>query len=389
MCKDCAQPDEQHIILEIKNLYHRPAQKYERAVYSLTKALGYDSERQQKEISPHRAVREAEQYSKDRVEKHLLKLFNTISAKWIGVEKASTDPFLLNKRIFINPTTGKPLTKGQWKIIKRDILKVFNYIYAPEEERIALHALSMGKVLKGMSIEDSLSSGYLSIKDAIDDTMSKLKGPQWTNTVMFAQQHAGELITNITQTQYKKIHDTLQNGIKNRVNHGELRDNLFDKFGEMNRDWRRIAETEIGTAMNNGKLITEMERAKEGETIFMKGISSSEACPFCVSMVNNQIVVLLPEPPTTGDQVVVNGETYTAIWPGKDNYGRARANWWVASGTQHPHCRCTWVKHINIPGMEDIDARFRASMEEAMREGARRQKPIDDPEKLIKPTPWN
>lgn len=387
MCEYCAQLNESHIILELKNLYHRPALKYEQAVIALTKALGYDSERQQKEISPFRAVREAEAYSKDRVESHLLKLFNTISARWIGIEKASTDPFLLNNRIFIDPKSGKPLTKGQWKIIKRDILKVLNYIYAPEEERIATQALAMGKVLKGMSINDSLYSGYLSIQDAIDDTMNKLKGPLWRNTVTFAQQHAGELITNLTQNQYRKIHDTLQNGIENRINHRELRENLFDKFGEMNRDWRRIAETEIGTSMNNGQLITEMERAKPGETIFMKGISSSEACPFCLSMVNNQIVVLLPEPPVTDDQVMVNGEMYTAIWPGKNNYGRRRANWWVSAGTNHPFCRCTWVKHI--PGFEDIDARFRASMEAAMAEGARRQKPIDDSEKLIKPTPWN
>jgi len=387
VCELCSQTRESHIVLELKNLHHHPELKFDKAITALTKALGYDSERQQKEVSPFRSVRELEAFSKDRIERHLIKMYNVISSKWIGMAKASTDPFLLNNRIFIDPKSGKPLTKGQWKIIKRDILKVFNYIYAPEEERIASHALALGKLLKGMSIDDSLSAGYLSVRDAVDDTMNKLKGPLWQNTVAFAQQHAGELIVDLKQNQYKKIHDTLQTGIKNRQSHRELRENLFDKFGEMNRDWRRIAETEIGNSMNNGQLITEMDRARPDETIFMKGISSSEACPFCVGQVNDRVVVLLPEPPDSGDQVMIDGTMYTAIWPGKDNYGRRRADWWVAAGTQHPHCRCTWVKYIQ--GFEDIDAKFRASMEAAMREGARLQKPIDDPEKLIKPTPWN
>ena len=56
-------------------------------------------------------------------------------------------------------------------------------------------------------------------------------------------------------------------------------------------------------------------------------------------LISGVIVVLLEEPPDTGgDKITIAGETYTAIWPGKTNYGRTRQNWWVAAGTQHPHC---------------------------------------------------
>ena len=338
MCDQCSPVDERSVTIELKNLNHKGPEKFIRAVGALEKALGYDSERQQKEISPFRAVRDLEAISKDRVERHLLRLYHMIEKKWLGLEKAKTDPFVLNGRIFINPSTGKPLTKGQWATIKKDILKVFDYIYAAEEERIATHALSMGKVLKGMSIADSLSAGYATIKDAVDDTMDKLTSPQWRNAVDFAQQHAGELIVDLKQKQYTKIHDTLQTAIKNRNSHNELRESLFDQFGSMNRDWRRIAETEIGNSQNNGQLLTELENAKPDETIFMEGISSVEACPFCRDRVNGTIVVLLDAPPSNGgDEVTVDGKTYTAIWPGKDNYGRRRADWWVSAGTQHPH----------------------------------------------------
>ena len=372
MCEMCTS-DEQHVVLELRDIHSKTGSKFETAVEALSKALGYDSERQQKEISPFRSVRDLEALSKDRVESLLLRLYNAISKRWLSLEKSKSDPFVLNGRIFLNPETGKPLTKKQWTIIKKDILKVFKYIYGNEEERIALHALSLGRVLKGMSIADSLSLGYSNVQEAVDDTVHKLKSPLWKNTVDFAQQHAAELMTDLSQRHYSKIHDTIQTSIMNRQSHRELREALFDRFGEMNRDWRRVAETEIGNAQNNGQLVTEIERTREGETIFMKGISSSEACPWCRTHVDNQIVVLLEEPPDgTDDHVIVDGTTYTAIWPGKDNYGRNRANWWVAAGTQHPHCRCTWVRHI--PGFEDIDAQFRASMEHAMREGERRQR---------------
>lgn len=338
MCEFCRQPDEKHLILEIRELDYLPELKYENAVGALTKALGYDSERQQKEVSPFKAVRDLESESKDRVEKLLIKLYNSISTQWIETEKAASDPFVLNQRIFINPKTGKPLTKQQWAIIKKDILRVFRYIYAPEEERIAIHALALGKVLKGMSINDSLSMGYKSIQSAVDDTMSKLEGPLWRNTVTFAQQDAATLITDVTQRQYRKLHDVIQTGIKDRVSHRELREKLFDNFGAMNRDWRRIAETEIGNNQNTGQLLTELERAKPDEAVFVKGVSSSEACPFCKTKVDNKIFAVLKEPPDSGETVEIKGKEYTAIWPGKSNYGRSRAGWWVAAGTQHPHC---------------------------------------------------
>lgn len=363
MCDLCHEPN---VILDVRNIHEKTGAKYEAAVVALTKALGYDSERQQKEVSPFRSVRDLEQLSKDRVEKHLLRMYNMISERWLGMEKAKSDTFLLNGRIFLNPKTGRPLTNGQWAIIKKDILKTFGYIYSGEEERIALHALALGKVLKGMSVQDAVNLGYTSLRAQVNDTMSKLTGPLWQNHVAFAQQHAGEMIVNLTQSHYTKIHDTIQNAIIDRKSHRELKDDLFEQFGAMNRDWRRIAETEIGNSQNNGQLLTEIDRAQPDEQILMRGISSSGACPWCRSRVDQKVFALLPAPPDTGETVMVAGTPYTAIWPGKSNFGRKRANWWVAAGTQHPFCRCTWVKYI--PGFEDLDAQIRTGMEDALKE---------------------
>jgi len=369
LCELCVKPDEKNILVELKNIHHNPGAKYEAGISALTKAMGYDSERQQAEISPFRAVRELEDTCKDHIEKGLLELYNEIVASWLTLTKAKSNTFVLNKRIFINPKTGKPLTTAQWTIIKKNILKSFDYLYAHEEERIALHALSLGKVLKGLPLNDQLLAGYKTLKPAVDDAMKKLTGPDWQNTVTFAQQEAGVRIVELKQKQYKDIHLVLQNGIKNRVTTQKLSENLYEKFGAMNRDWRRIAETEIGNAQNTGQLVTELNRRQKGEKyVFMKGISSAGACPWCSKEVDGVIVVLLEEPPkSNSDKIMVGDTEYTAIWPGKSNYGRARADWWVAAGTQHCHCRCTWVKHI--PGYEKWDDKFKEAMSQAKAKG--------------------
>lgn len=340
MCELCTHSDEKNVLIELHNIHLKTGAKFEAGIEAITKALGYDSERQQKEISPFKAVRELEEISKDRVEEGLLKLYDAIRTTWITTEKAKKDnPFVLNGRIFINPKNGKPLTNGQWKTIKQDVLRAFDYLYAYEEERIALHALSLGKVIKGLPLDKKLTSSYKSLKPAIDDAMKKLTGPEWQDTVAFAKQEAAAKIVELKQKQYLAIHNTVQNAIKNRATVGKLTEDLYDTFGGMNRDWRRIAETEIGDAQNNGQLVTELNRRKPGEKyVFMKGISSGEACPWCRNEVDGKIVVLLEAPPNTGgDKVTVDGEDYTAIWPGKSNYGRKRSNWRVAAGTQHPH----------------------------------------------------
>lgn len=363
MCELCARPEEKTVLVEIRNIHERSWSKYEAGVDALAKAMGFDAQKQQKEVSPFRSVRDLEQLSKSTVEKGLLKLYNSVVTKWIDIQKAGTDAFLLNGSILLNPKTGQALTEDEWKIIKKDVLKTFDYIYETELDRIALHAMSLGIVLKGMPLSQMVNTPYASLKDKVADTMAMLNNPEYKNTSMFAKQKAAENIADLTNHQYRKMHDVIQTSIVNRDNSGTLKSKLFETFGEMNRDWRMIAETEIGNAQNNGQIIAEMERTPEGKYTFMRGVSASEACPWCRNEVDGVIVVALPMPPISGDSVEVDGKSYTAIWPGKSNVGRNRRNWWVASGAQHPHCRCTWVAYT--PGFEKYDEMFRDAMAQA------------------------
>jgi len=302
------------------------------------------------------------------VEKKLLALFKEISQRWLGLRKSDSE-FRLNGTVFINPRTGKPLTKIEWKKIKESLQRAFKMVYHTEEETLVKVAMAQGKVLKGMTVEEAIKKKWGTIRLSYREAENLLSDPRYLSTLGFSELHTAEAIVELTDRSRKKIMDTILEGIKDRISPQELESNLFDEFGSLNRDWRRIAETEIGNSVNNGYLIAEMEKEKDPDAvIYMKGISAAGACPWCRAKVDNQVVVLLEWPPETGgDQIIVEGKQYTAIWPGKSNIGRKRANWWTAAGLQHPFCHCSWIRYE--PGYEKYDKQLREALDKAAEAG--------------------
>jgi len=361
----------QGLIVEVRDPLHKSNKKYDAAIGAIEKALGYSTASGAVEISPYKSVRQLIDKVKDDVEKNLLALHSEIVERWLGLQKASTT-FKLNGKIFLNPKTGKPLTKAQWAIIKKDLMQSFAYVYGSQEKMLAETAVALGKIIASSSVSTaiSVSLGAAKLGSAIRiiDT-----DPAYRAAMQFAAQFAGEDIVDLTQRSFKRIHDRIAVGQINRISPRELERDLFYSFGEMNRDWRRIAETEIANNVNNGQLITELEKPlAEGEYIFMQGLSSPMACPWCATEVNEKVVVLLDEPPTgSGDQIEVDDKEYVAIWPGKNNVGRPRVDWWIAAGTQHPHCQCSWIRYT--PGYEKLydmlDAAIAAASKEQKEKG--------------------
>ncbi len=361
MCEQCEDID-----IYIADPLHKSNIKYDTALEVLEKALGYSKASGAIEISPYRSVRDLIDKTKGDVEKRLLELHNAILSRWLRLEKASS-PFKLSGKIVINPRTGKPLTKAQWKIIKKDLMRSFAYVYGSKDIDIARTAMALGKIVADLPVSSAIGLTLGGIK--LGQGLRVLDtDPQYRASVEFAEEQAAEDIVDLSQKQYKKFHDTVVTAQKNRVTPRKLETELFQTFGDMNRDWRRIAETEIGNNMNNGKLITELNKERvDGDYVFMRGMSSPMACPWCRESVYMQIVVVLEEAPTgTGDQIDIDGKTYTAIWPGKTNVGRGRRSWWVASGTQHPHCQCTFVRYL--PGYEEEFSALETAIEEASEE---------------------
>ncbi len=129
-----------------------------------------------------------------------------------------------------------------------------------------------------------------------------------------------------------------------------LRSALFDQFGKLNRDFRRIAVTEAGEACNTGYISALQPGTRVRRVEAYRG-----ACPFCQSINGQVYTVISPDDRRTLD---VSGPDHY-VWVGKSNVGRSASPnrrvgnelvarlpfecWWCAAGVIHAHCRGCWV----------------------------------------------
>ncbi len=126
---------------------------------------------------------------------------------------------------------------------------------------------------------------------------------------------------------------------------------LFDKYATANRDWRRIAITEVSENAAQGVVAASKPGEKMKRLEQYKGV-----CDWCHKINGRIMTVVDPAKPKK------DGET--EIWPGKTNIGRSSAPkkridgklydrdpdemWWIAAGAQHPHCRGRWLPFTGI-----------------------------------------
>ncbi|EAU9316262.1 hypothetical protein U9S86_004579 [Salmonella enterica] len=167
----------------------------------------------------------------------------------------------------------------------------------------------------------------------------------------FAAHHAAENITNLSDKARKQMREIIFRHLQKRQNGDftgqSLKSELFDTFGELNRDWTRIAVTEAGECFLQGMIMgmtpgTQVKRVEHFDT----------ACTFCRQIDGVIATVVAADAP--------NKDPNTMIWPGKNNIGRSAAPrkrvggalvprspeemWWLPAGLAHPHCRGNWVR---------------------------------------------
>lgn len=158
-----------------------------------------------------------------------------------------------------------------------------------------------------------------------------------------------------------------------RLENLELR--LFERFATANRDWRRIAVTEVSENASQGAVAASKpgDRLKRVEQY--KGV-----CAWC-HKINGRVVTVVDPAKRRKD-----GEN--EVWPGKTNIGRSSSPrkrvggmlverephelWWLAAGAQHPNCRGRWVPMTGVdPGkLAQFVAGVKANMAKAAKERA-------------------
>jgi hypothetical protein len=285
--------------------------------------------------------------------------------KYTGIpaEKAfGRVPFWSNDELYLVRLYLESLPSGEWRLQDYDIL--INYLfqrYMPHKEMIseaewfAVRSHLLGKVQA--KLESVTPDEALVIVNSLPTTVP---GAVATFGIVDAEKsileyctlHSADNIVSMTESARHAVKATVLDHMKTAIISGEndtgkLEQSLNDRFSAMNRDWRRIAITESGNAANEGFIAAIPHFSKVKRVEIYNG-----ACGFC-RKIDGRIFEVVP-----ADHPNKNGETQ--IWPGKTNIGRSSSPrkrmadgglerrdpdelWWVASGTQHPHCRGRWT----------------------------------------------
>jgi hypothetical protein len=294
----------------------------------------------------------------------------TTFSKSLGDDQPASHAIIFRGKILFNPETGKPIYREDFKKIINAIERFLNKRLSGMEKRITLNAISLGRVL-ARRLRDMPASELRKIKldalavdgktvdwvskniswlDKIDgrakeeDRLSLARRYRGMKMLMdISEESMGSRITRVSDDIVHNVRETIISGMKERKNRSAISQDLFDRMGNMNRDWGRIVETEIMEATNNAFLKETVIASKSGEAVYFERIEmhDSHVCPFCESIRGK--IVRWSETPLQDDNI---DDKYAkkAIWEGKTNIGRKARNYWVPASTVHPWCRGSWVR---------------------------------------------
>jgi hypothetical protein len=241
-------------------------------------------------------------------------------------------------------------------------------VLQPEAEWLAVRAGMMGKVQANMAAALTAVQAD-KVLAALPSTVAGagaqfLLQPAQVKSLDFARVRAVENVQALADGVRHKMRvlvaaDLEQRAFGNQpVGASSLQTKLLDTFGELNRDWRRIAVTEAGEAQTQGYIAsvapgTKVQRVERYDN----------ACAFC-RKIDGVVVTVV-----AADAADKNPDTM--VWPGKNNVGRSASPrkrvgdvlvertadelWQIPAGLAHPHCRGRWVPTIEDQPGDDKD----------------------------------
>lgn len=154
--------------------------------------------------------------------------------------------------------------------------------------------------------------------------------------IQFAKDHAGEYITKIgddlvrevrgesARTALGAVRNEVSSAIELRETTSQLKTRLFAAIDDKNKDWDRVAATEMQTAIQHG-IYQDIHENYGGEQLVYKRPSPS-ACKHCIRL------------HLEDDNITPRVFKMTDLEP--SNIGRKANNWVAVIGPVHPWCQC-------------------------------------------------
>jgi hypothetical protein len=295
----------------------------------------------------------------------------------IGMMERWTPGELSLARLYLETLPPAQFTLDDWMMVVEYLVQ--RYLPAEamktEAEWLATKSNLMGRVQANV---DKISAGQADkLLSRLPSTVAEAYGTfpmtrQQRAAIEFGNARCAEYVVNFSDSARAALRRTIVNWqesvfLGRREPHG-LETVLFDQFSAMNRDWRRIAVTEACEMQNQGVVASLPEGAQ------VKRIEVyATACNWCQSIHGMVFeVVAADKPDKDGDK---------QVWVGKTNVRRSAAPrkrvggalverepaemFWVAAGSQHPHCRGRWQK---VAGLEpSADPEFAKWLAETLR----------------------
>lgn len=259
-------------------------------------------------------------------------------------------------RILYNPSTGEPIKQSDWNKFVGNLEKFLNRNIKDVEKKIILESKSLSKILdrmlkyntleavKKLRLEglqyhgksfDWISENVRNMQNVFGESLTR----QEQARIEVMTQSAAQEITNITDKMRGNIKQILIDGVKGKRSKGQVSQALFDKMVGDNRDFQRVADTEIQNAFNNSFVQEEVYNTEEGKKTYFKRIEviDGNTCPKCKA-INGKIAVWSDKP--LNDEKSKDKNADYVIWEGKDGF-----EWECPISVKHPYCRGTWQRY--------------------------------------------
>ena len=291
-------------------------------------------------------------------------------------------------------TEREDLLPEDWRAIDEATFDYMNNVLAPATKEMIAEAYRKG-VQAGVMAEKGVSQKNISQMsyDQMDhwaDTHNLANelaksgmADDYAYAAAFAEKRAAEGIAvyedgerkgNAYELAVKMFRNQIREGLANNESASEIRSRLIfpekwtdvkghqSKLAEnltddqikaftvahLNRNFDRFAFNEVQYAFNNGRLLRWSKLADEETAVYVRFDraygSTKRSCPFCEA--NRGTICRLfrsydefaaSEFYGGEDKVINDKKAKVAVWPGKNNYTRNQANWWICAPV-HPYC---------------------------------------------------
>lgn len=224
-----------------------------------------------------------------------------------------------------------------------------------EGEWLAVRAGMMGKVQANLEKEPTTAQADKILRGMPSTVTGAVQQfgivGRFRQALDFARVRAVENVRSLSDAVRHRMRAVVTQDLEERIGTvppgtPSLESKLLDAMGPLNRDWRRIAVTEAGNALNEGLVASLSPGTRVKRIEQYRG-----ACPFC-RKIDGKVVEVV-------DAAAPDKDGETQIWPGKSNINRSASPfkrvggklvprephelWWIPSGLAHPNCRGRWL----------------------------------------------